>query len=67
VKILTAGEAPSSIETADLDGDGHLDIAVSNYGSSDVTLFFNDQKGDFERKRTLALAPWWRPRFHSQR
>jgi len=66
-KILTAGKAPSSIEMADLDGDGHLDLAVSNYGSSDITLFLGDGKGNFDRKRTLDLAPWWRPRFLSQR
>ena len=66
-KILVAGQAPSSIEMADLDGDGRLDLAVSNYRSNDVTLFFNDGKANFGRKRTLDLAPWWRPRFLSRR
>src|SRR5450432_1903457 len=31
------GPAPSTVAVGDLDGDGHADVAVNNYGDSDST------------------------------
>jgi serine/threonine protein kinase len=58
---LSGGLKPQWIETADLDGDGDLDLATANFQTNDVTLFFNDGNGHFQRTRTVALGPWWRP------
>lgn len=38
---LTANESPSSIDTADLDGDGKLDIIVADYLGNDIAALRN--------------------------
>ncbi len=39
---LIGGDRPKSIAAGDLDGDGHIDIAVANFDSDNVTVFFSD-------------------------
>ena len=38
---------PTSVTAAELNGDGHLDLAVTNEVSNTVTLLFNDGQGGF--------------------
>jgi len=42
-----AGTNPRSLATADLDGDGDLDLAVPNQGSNNVTILLNNGAGTF--------------------
>jgi hypothetical protein len=58
------GVAPSSVATADFNGDGHLDLAVTNNGGQSgkgsVMVFVGTGKGTFRKPLTyrLAGAPW---------
>lgn len=45
--VYEVGLVPTSVTSADFDGDGSLDLAVTNEGSGTVTLLFNDGKGGF--------------------
>lgn len=42
---VSAGTQPNAIVCADLDGDGKIDIAVTNNGSSSVSVFHNSYLG----------------------
>ncbi len=42
-----AGNNPTSLTAADLDGDGDQDLAVGNSGSNDVTILKNSGLGNF--------------------
>jgi len=42
------GSRPTSIATADFNGDGKLDLAVSNYGSNNVSVLLGDGDGTFK-------------------
>lgn len=44
---ISVGTAPGSVEIADFNGDGKLDIVVANEQSSNVTVLLNDGKGGF--------------------
>jgi hypothetical protein len=44
---LAVGTAPNSVEIADFNGDGHLDLVVANGGSNNVTILLGDGKGSF--------------------
>ncbi len=44
---LTAGRNPSSITSADFNGDGHVDLAVANRGSQNISVFQGDGTGRF--------------------
>jgi uncharacterized repeat protein (TIGR01451 family) len=46
--VEAAGDGPSAIASADLDGDLDADLAVTNNASSDVTILLNDGFGNFE-------------------
>jgi hypothetical protein len=58
------GVAPSSVATADFNGDGHLDLAVTNNGGQSgkgsVMVFVGTGKGTFRKPVTykIADAPW---------
>lgn len=53
---LTVGQRPSHAVAADLDGDGDLDIAVSNWWSADVSLLFQDSPRRFREQKSLAYG-----------
>lgn len=44
---LSAGRNPASFEVADVNGDGHVDFAVANQGSDDVTVLLGNGAGGF--------------------
>lgn len=50
---MTGGTAPSSITSADLNNDGHIDLAVVNVGSNEVSTFINDGTGVFSLLQTI--------------
>ena len=41
------GKTPTSVESADLNGDGNADLALSNGGSKDVSVLLGDGSGRF--------------------
>ncbi|MGO4842895.1 FG-GAP repeat domain-containing protein, partial [Rhizobiaceae sp. 2RAB30] len=41
------GTSPVSNATADLNGDGHLDLLFTNYSSDNVSVLFGDGQGRF--------------------
>jgi DNA-binding beta-propeller fold protein YncE len=48
------------ISLGDIDGDGDLDIAVANNGSSNVSILANDGSGNFTLKGNVGVGsyPW---------
>jgi len=44
---VTAGAMPGAVAAADLDGDGMVDLAVANFDSGDVSLFWGVGDGTF--------------------
>jgi FG-GAP-like repeat len=57
-----AGENQVGIKTADMDGDGNLDITVSNYLANSVSVYSNDGTGHFPNKREWGVG--WSPNSH---
>jgi len=47
---LTTGTSPYSIEALDMNGDGKPDLAVTNYGSTSLSVFLNNGSGAFNPK-----------------
>ncbi len=45
---LQTGSIPTSLAAADFNGDGRLDLAASNYGTGDVSIFFGQGDGTFQ-------------------
>ncbi len=45
VNTYTAGTSPEYVEVGDIDGDGKIDIAVTNYGGASVSTFRNTSTG----------------------
>jgi 6-phosphogluconolactonase (cycloisomerase 2 family) len=43
-----AGDRPSSVFCADLDGDTYLDLAVANYNTDNVSILKNNRDGTFK-------------------
>jgi hypothetical protein len=56
----TAGDSPWSIFAADLDGDGHVDLATANAYSADVSVLLNQGDGTFASHLTYSVDedPW---------
>src|SRR5687767_327151 len=50
------GSEPEAVATSDFDGDGHLDLAVVNYGSSSVSILRGDGNGGFGTAVNLPLG-----------
>lgn len=46
-EALATGRNPTSFEAADINGDGHPDLAIANQGSDDVTVLLGDGAGRF--------------------
>lgn len=43
----TGGDLPTGIAVADLNGDGHPDLAITNLNSNNVSILLGDGKGNF--------------------
>ncbi len=52
-----AGSTPAAIAAADLNGDGHPELAVANYGSGDVSVLRNLGNGTFAASLNHAAGP----------
>ncbi|HNI11868.1 MAG TPA: FG-GAP-like repeat-containing protein, partial [bacterium] len=50
------GTNPRSVYAADFDGDGDMDIATANGGSSNVSIRLNDGAGNFSGSTDVAVA-----------
>lgn len=50
------GHNSSSVFVEDLNGDGHLDLAVSNWGDSNVSVLINNGNGTFTSKKDYDVA-----------
>lgn len=48
-KLIPAPEGPRDVDTADLNDDGNIDLAVALYTSSEVSLWKGDGTGGFEQ------------------
>lgn len=51
---FAAGNSPSAVDTADIDGDGRKDLVVAATGSDNVTILIN---GTIQGAQTPAFAP----------
>lgn len=51
--ILEANTHPSDVKIADLNGDGHMDIAVLNWKSRDISLFLGVGDGKFAARSDI--------------
>jgi len=51
-----SGKAPASIQLADLDGDGNLDLVTSNYVSNTVTTMLGNGDGTFQPAQSYAVG-----------
>ncbi len=49
-------EGPEQIASADLDGDGHLDLAISRFDLDDVVVAYGDGAGTFVRRDVIPVA-----------
>jgi hypothetical protein len=52
----SAGLNSTSLVTADFNGDGKLDLAVTNFGSNSISIFPGRGDGTFESKRDIAVG-----------
>lgn len=48
---IAVGTEPNSVEIADLNGDGRLDLIVANRGNNNVTVLLGDGKGKFAQAK----------------
>lgn len=52
---LTVGQEPHSVFTADLNKDGHLDLAVTNRSDGTMSILVGDGQGNFALATTLSV------------
>jgi hypothetical protein len=50
--LLAAGTGPRAVAAGDFNGDGRVDIAAANEGTSDLTVYYNMGNGAFRRDTT---------------
>ncbi len=50
------GTGPIIVASGDWNGDGHLDLAVTNYGSNTISILFNNGRGYFAPGSTLVVG-----------
>jgi large repetitive protein len=50
------GKAPSALTVADLNGDGHQDVAVANFQSSTVSVLYGDGSGQLETAAAYSVG-----------
>jgi len=55
VYYITEG-GPRSVELADFDGDGNLDIVTGNYKDDTISVYFGDENGAFGDKRKYLVG-----------
>src|SRR5262249_1598846 len=48
--------APEQLTSADFDGDGHLDVAVANFGDSDIVIYLQRGGGSFSATPDAAVG-----------
>jgi hypothetical protein len=53
---LTVGTGPRKITSGDYDGDGDIDLAVSDFTSGDIKILLNSGNGTFTVSSTLPLV-----------
>ncbi|HEY1555268.1 MAG TPA: VCBS repeat-containing protein, partial [Kofleriaceae bacterium] len=53
---LTAGNNPSALAAGDLDGDGNLDLVVTNYNSTTISVFLGQGGGAFATQVTYDIG-----------
>jgi hypothetical protein len=53
----TGGLSPTWVAVGDFNGDGKLDLAVSNSGSATVSILLGDGKGDFSLASSPSTGP----------
>src|SRR3984957_19127348 len=53
---LTTGSGPFAITTADFNGDGRLDLAVSNANDGTITVFLGNGNGTFGAGSTITVG-----------
>lgn len=58
---LPAGYSPSSLVAADFNGDGHLDLAVTDQGNNSVSVFLGNGNGTFGARTDYPVgnSPVW--------
>jgi hypothetical protein len=54
-RILTVGQEPHTVITADVNNDGHLDLAVSNRTDGTVSVLLGDGHGNFTVSSTTSI------------
>src|SRR4051812_16920462 len=56
----SVGMFPSSVTSADLDGDGDQDLAIANFTSSTVSILINQGNGTFaaDVQYSVGLSPY---------
>jgi len=60
---VAAGFDPTRVAAADFDGDGHADIAVTNYGAKAVSVLYGDGMGGLTDPATLPIPAGSPPPF----
>jgi YD repeat-containing protein len=53
---LTVGQRPLSMTTGDFNNDGHLDLAVANKDSNNVSIWLGNGNGTFGNPATVAVG-----------